>query len=82
MLGDNNNESSLVNFDDSGEFVEPTAEELALPADDLPPPPAECDTSAEVTEFENSGMELSRAMQFFDWCNANPGDVADGLCGP
>ena len=82
MLGDNNNEASLMNFDDNGNFAEPEQSEIALPVDDLPPSPEGCDASAEVTEFENSGIELSRAMQFFDWCNANPGDVADGLCGP
>jgi hypothetical protein len=50
--------------------------------DDLPVKAETCDATAEETAFTEAATAADRQQQFFDWCNANPGDVTMGLCGP
>ena len=81
-LGESNNEMSMNNFFASGAFVPPEPAELAVPADMLPPKPDDCDAQHEEDKYENAASSLNIATQFATWCNANPGDVTMGLCGP
>lgn len=54
-LGPRYNMESKTNFFASGMFVPPSEEDLAIPADDLPPRPTEdCDPSHEENAYEEA----------------------------
>ena len=63
----------------TGLFVPPT--DTAIPTDDLPPLPADCDITNESANYETSLTATALATQFRDWCLGNPGDKDAGLCG-
>ena len=63
----------------TGLFVPPT--DTAIPTDDLPPQPSDCDISMETADYEKAVVAKARATQFADWCVLNPGDKMSGMCG-
>ena len=64
-------------------FMEPSEEDLAIPTEDFPPRPTEdCDPTHEESSYEQAYVAKTVALQFAAWCEANPGDVTMGLCGP
>ena len=76
-LGLNNNMSAEANFFASGMFVEP-----APPIPEGLVRPEDCDADAEEVAYVSAASTLDIAQQFADWCDANPGSIMDGLCGP
>ena len=76
-LGSNYNFESEANFFDSMTLVEPYPE---IPADLVKP--EGCDAYTEEHDYLNIAMNLDNVQRFANWCDANPGSVMDGLCGP
>ena len=76
-LGDNNNMSAEANFFNSGLFVPPAP---AIP-DGLVKPDG-CDADQEEIDYVSAASTLDIANQFASWCDANPGSISEGLCGP
>ena len=76
-LGSNYNFESLDNYVLSMTQNPPYPE---IPADLVKP--EGCDAYTEEHDYLNIAMNLDIAQQFASWCDANPGSVMDGLCGP
>ena len=75
-LGSNYNIESTENY----YMVTPNPPYPEIPADLVKP--EGCDAYTEEHGYRNMAMNLDNTQRFASWCDANPGSVIDGLCGP
>ena len=76
-LGSNYNFESEENYILSLTQNQPYPE---IPADLVKP--EGCDAYREESHYRNIAIALGNTQRFASWCDANPGSVMDGLCGP
>ena len=75
-LGSNYNIESTENC----YLVTPNPPYPEIPADLVKP--EGCDAYREESHYRNIAIALGNTQRFASWCDANPGSVMDGLCGP